>query len=72
MQLASTSARADRLSSNVLGWLATPAIPLPDGTTTTSRAMAYYRLADGKIVVNDVMFVPDLMQLLGPFLAPAT
>jgi len=34
--------------------------------------MAYYRLADGKIVVNDVMFVPDLMQLLGPFLAPAT
>jgi ketosteroid isomerase-like protein len=43
---------------------------LPDGSTTTSRAMAYYRLADGKIVVNSVMFVPDLMQVLGPFMAP--
>jgi len=32
--------------------------------------MAYYRLADGKIVVNSVMFVPDLMQVLGPFMAP--
>jgi hypothetical protein len=31
--------------------------------------MAYYRLADGKIVVNGVMFVPDLMQVLGPFMA---
>lgn len=31
---------------------------LPDGSTTTARTMAYYRLADGKIVVNDVMSVP--------------
>ncbi|HEX2783908.1 MAG TPA: nuclear transport factor 2 family protein [Ilumatobacteraceae bacterium] len=41
-----------------------------DGTTTTVRAMAYYRLANGRIVVNDVMFDPDLMQGLGPLMAP--
>ena len=34
--------------------------------------MAYYRLADGRITVNDLMFVPDLMQALGPFMAPST
>ena len=44
---------------------------LPDGRTTTSRALAHYRLADGKVVINDVMFVPDLMQVLGPFMASA-
>jgi hypothetical protein len=43
---------------------------LPDGSTTTVRAMAYYRLADGRIVVNDVMFDPDLMSLLGPLMTP--
>src|ERR1017187_1919841 len=43
---------------------------LPDGSTTTSRTMAYYRLADGKIVVNDVMAVPDIFQVLGPLMAP--
>jgi hypothetical protein len=32
--------------------------------------MAYYRLADDKIIVNDVMFVPDLVQVLSPFMAP--
>ena len=41
----------------------------PDGSTTRSRGLAYDRLADGKIVVNDVMFVPDLMQVLGGFIA---
>ena len=41
-----------------------------DGSTTTHRAMAYYRLADGKIAVNDVTFVPDLLQVLGPLMAP--
>jgi ketosteroid isomerase-like protein len=45
-------------------------ITLPDGGTTTARALAYYRLADGRIVVNDVMFDPDLMQVLGPLMAP--
>jgi hypothetical protein len=32
--------------------------------------MAYYRLADGKIVVNDVMSVPDMLHVLGPLMAP--
>jgi len=41
---------------------------LPDGGTTTARTMAYYRLADGKIVVNDVMSVPDMLQVLGPLM----
>jgi hypothetical protein len=44
-------------------------LTLPDGSTTTARALAYYRLANGRIVVNDVMFDPDLMQVLGPLLA---
>jgi ketosteroid isomerase-like protein len=45
-------------------------LTLLDGSTTTARTLAYYRLADGKIVLNDVMFDPDLMQVLGPLLAP--
>jgi hypothetical protein len=32
--------------------------------------MAHYRLADDKIVVNDVMSVPDMFQVLGPHMAP--
>jgi predicted SnoaL-like aldol condensation-catalyzing enzyme len=43
---------------------------LPDGSTTTVRALAYYRLADGRIVVKDVIFDPDLMSALGPLIAP--
>ena len=43
---------------------------LPDGSRTTCRTRAYYRLADGKIVVNDVMSVPDILQVLGPLMAP--
>jgi predicted SnoaL-like aldol condensation-catalyzing enzyme len=45
-------------------------VTLPDGSTRTARALAYYRLADGRIEVNDVMFDPDLMQVLGPLLTP--
>ncbi len=44
-------------------------VTLPDGSTATARALAYYRLADGRIVVNDVMFDPDLMPVLGPLRA---
>jgi len=44
-------------------------VTLPDGSTSNSRALAYYRLADGKIVVNDVMFDPNLMEVLGPLMA---
>jgi predicted SnoaL-like aldol condensation-catalyzing enzyme len=45
-------------------------VTLPEGSTATARALAYYRLADGKIVVNDVLFDPDLMSVLGPLMAP--
>ena len=45
-------------------------ITLPDGSTTTARALAYCRLADGRIAVNDVMFDPDPMKVLGPLMAP--
>jgi hypothetical protein len=45
-------------------------ITLADGSTSTSRALAYYRLHAGKIVINDVMFDPDLMKVLGPLMAP--
>ena len=41
---------------------------LPDGSESTFRTLAYYRLANDKIALNDVMFDPDLMQVLGPFL----
>ena len=30
----------------------------PDGTTTTARALGYYKLANGKIILNDVMSIP--------------
>lgn len=29
-----------------------------DGDTTTSRGLAYYRVVDGKIVMNDILTVP--------------
>jgi predicted SnoaL-like aldol condensation-catalyzing enzyme len=45
-------------------------LTLPDNTTAEARALAYYRLSDGRIVVNDVMFDPDLMEVLGPLLGP--
>jgi hypothetical protein len=45
-------------------------VTLHDGSTTTYRALAYYRLADGKNVVNDVMTVPDMFQVLGALMAP--
>lgn len=45
-------------------------ITLYDGSTTTYRALAYYRLADGEIVVTDVMTVPDMFQVLGALMAP--
>ena len=37
-------------------------ITRPDGSTTTGRGLSYYRLADGKIVKNEVMTVPDIVQ----------
>jgi predicted SnoaL-like aldol condensation-catalyzing enzyme len=46
-------------------------LTLPDESTVEVRALAYYRLVDGRIAVNDVMFDPDLMQVLGPILGAA-
>jgi len=46
------------------------AVALPDGSERTSRGLAYYHLTDGKIDVNDVMMMPDLHELLGPFMGP--
>jgi ketosteroid isomerase-like protein len=43
-------------------------LTLPDGTTTSARTIAYYRIANGRIVVNDVMSDPDMMKVLGPLL----
>jgi hypothetical protein len=45
-------------------------VTLRGSSTTTSRALAYYRLADGRILVNDVMFDPDLMKVPCPLMAP--
>jgi hypothetical protein len=45
-------------------------LTLPDDSTAEARALAYYRLVDGRIAINDVMFDPDVMQVLGPLLGP--
>jgi predicted SnoaL-like aldol condensation-catalyzing enzyme len=44
-------------------------VTVPDGSTTSFRTMAYYRIVDGKIAVNDVMSDPNMMGVLGPLLA---
>ena len=46
-------------------------LTLPDDTTASARALAYYRLVDSRIAVSDVSFDPDLTQVLGPFLGPS-
>lgn len=46
------------------------AITLPDGRERTSRGLAYYHLADGRIDVNDVMLTPDLHEVLEPLMGP--
>jgi hypothetical protein len=46
-------------------------VTLPDGSSTSARALAYCRRADGRIVLSDVMFDPDLMPALGRLTAPS-
>ena len=41
----------------------TYAIKLPDGQQITARGLAYYRLADGRIVADDAITTPDLRQV---------
>ena len=38
------------------------AITLPDGQAIEARGLTYYRLADGRIVEDDPITSPDLMQ----------
>ena len=47
-------------------------VTVPDGTTTEARGYVHYRLADGKIVSQDVMTDPDLTPVLAPLVAPPT
>jgi len=43
---------------------------LASGQKISGRGLTYYRLADGKITEDDPITTPDLMQTLGPLLAP--
>ena len=43
---------------------------LAGGEKISGRGLTYYRLADGKIVEDDPITTPDLMQTLGPLMAP--
>lgn len=45
---------------------ATPA----NGNKVTARGITYYRLANGKIVEDDPVFVPDLTQIFGNIMPP--
>jgi SnoaL-like domain len=45
-------------------------LTLPDGSPAMARGFSFYRLAGGKIVEADSVTVPELLQILGPFLAP--
>ena len=37
----------------------------PTGKAISARGLTYYRLANGKIVEDDPIIIPDFMQLLG-------
>ena len=43
---------------------------LASGEKISGRGMTYYGLADGKIVEDDPITTPDLMQTLAPLMAP--
>jgi hypothetical protein len=45
-------------------------LTLPNGSERTSCVLASYHLTDGRIAVNDVMLVPELLDVLGPLMAP--
>jgi hypothetical protein len=45
-------------------------VTLPDGSEYTARNLSYYHLTDGRIDVNDVMMVPDMLEVLGPLSGP--
>jgi predicted SnoaL-like aldol condensation-catalyzing enzyme len=43
----------------------------PDGNTICARGLSYYRLADGRIVEDDPITTPGLVEQLGPAIATA-
>ena len=49
----------------------TYAITLPSGEPVTARGFSFYRLADGRIVEDDAITSPDLMQVFADQM-PAT
>jgi hypothetical protein len=48
------------------------AITLPDGQEVTARGLAYYRLADGRIVEDDAITTPDLRQVFASQMPSST
>ncbi len=48
----------------------TYAITLPSGEAITARGLTYYRLADGRIIEDDAITSPDLMQVFAAQLPP--
>jgi predicted ester cyclase len=46
------------------------AYTFPSGEKIAGRGLTYYGLANGKITEDDPITTPDLMQTLGPLLAP--
>ena len=46
------------------------AIKLPNGEEVTARGLAYYRLADGRIVEDDAITSPDLKQVFAAQIPP--
>ena len=46
------------------------AITLPSGETITARGLSFYRLEDGRIVEDDAITSPDLMQVFAAQLPP--
>jgi len=49
----------------------TYAIRLPDGQQITARGLAFYRLADGRIVEDDAITTPDLRQVFAAQMPPS-
>jgi ketosteroid isomerase-like protein len=46
------------------------AITLPSGERVTARGLTYYRLADGRVVEDEAITTPDLMQVFAAQMPP--
>jgi ketosteroid isomerase-like protein len=46
-------------------------ITLPSGEEITARGLTFYRLADGRIVEDDAITTPDLMQVFAAQMPPS-